>query len=82
VFGVGEGSVDEKARACIAKLREFIRDIGLPLKVSDWPEAVIGAGDVEEVTEWVWNTVGGAPFGWNGLVTRESVAQILAQVIA
>jgi hypothetical protein len=46
-----------------------------------WPGVSIAEGDVAEVTERVWTSVGAAPFGWHGLVTKEDVAAILAQVI-
>jgi alcohol dehydrogenase YqhD (iron-dependent ADH family) len=82
VFGINEGGEQEKAQECIKKLREFIREIGLPEKVTQWPGIVVKEGDVDEVTEKVWNSVGNGPFGWHGLVTKENVRNVLAQVIA
>jgi alcohol dehydrogenase YqhD (iron-dependent ADH family) len=81
VFEVVEGGEEEKARACIEKLREFVRVIGLPERVGQWPGVVIAEGDVEEVTERVWTTVGQAPFGWQGVVTKQNVLEVLTQVI-
>jgi alcohol dehydrogenase YqhD (iron-dependent ADH family) len=81
VFGVTTGTQEEKAQAFIAKLTEFITSIGQPHKVSDWPGAKISPGDVDEVTKWVWDSVGQKPFGWKGLITEELVKTILTQVI-
>jgi alcohol dehydrogenase YqhD (iron-dependent ADH family) len=51
VFGVEEGSEEEKARAFIQKLREFIVEIGQPLKVPDCEGVIIAPGDVDELVE-------------------------------
>jgi alcohol dehydrogenase YqhD (iron-dependent ADH family) len=81
VFGVRTGTEDEKARAFVEKLKEFIVRIGQPLKVSDWKGATIRPGDVEEVTRWVMNAEGNAPFGWHGLATEDIVRSVLTEVI-
>ena len=82
VFDVREGSDDEKARAFIAKLRQWILDIGHSPKVSTWEGGVkIAAGDVEEVTKMVMGSTGGHPFGFRGTVTEPIVKEILSKVI-
>jgi alcohol dehydrogenase YqhD (iron-dependent ADH family) len=81
VFGVTEGTVDEKARAFIARLREFIKAIGTPAVVSDVPGVQIAPGDVDQLTDWVLASVGGQPYGWNGLITREITKEILTKVV-
>jgi alcohol dehydrogenase YqhD (iron-dependent ADH family) len=81
IFGVTTGTEEEKARAFIQKLKEFIVTIGQPLKVSDWKGAKIGPGDVAEVTKWVMDSMGGKPFGWHGLITEDIVKTILTETI-
>jgi alcohol dehydrogenase YqhD (iron-dependent ADH family) len=77
VFDVKHGTVEEKARAFVEKLREFIVAIGLPLKVNDWQGAVPQDGDVEELVDWVWEWNGKQPFGWRGCVTKELAKDIV-----
>ena len=82
VFDVRDGSDDEKARAFIAKLRQWILDIGHSPKVSTWEGGVkIAPGDVEEVTKMVMDSTHGHPFGFRGTVTEPIVREILKQVI-
>jgi alcohol dehydrogenase YqhD (iron-dependent ADH family) len=81
VFGVAQGTVDEKARAFIEKLREFIKAIGIAAVVSDVKGVVIAPGDVDLLTEWVWTSRGGQPFGWKALITKEVVKEILTKVV-
>jgi hypothetical protein len=82
VFGVENGSEEEKANAFIEKLAASIPSIGPPLKGSDWPGAIVGAGDVAKVTKLVLDSIGGRPFGWKKLVTADVVRFILSRVIA
>jgi alcohol dehydrogenase YqhD (iron-dependent ADH family) len=81
VFGVTSGTVEKKARAFIAKLREFITAINSPVKVSDVPGVIIHPGDVDKLTNLVIKSVGGGPFGWRGTVTRANVKEILTKVV-
>jgi alcohol dehydrogenase YqhD (iron-dependent ADH family) len=80
VFDVYDATPDEKGRAFIAKLREFIVRIGLPLKVSDWEGAKVAEGDVEEVTRLVITSMHG-PFGWRRTITEDVVREVLTKVI-
>ena len=82
VFGVREGTEDEKARAFIDRMNQFIETIGQPRKVSDWEGVKVEAGDVEEVTKMVMESVGGKPFGHHGCGTEEVCRKVLQQVIA
>jgi alcohol dehydrogenase YqhD (iron-dependent ADH family) len=81
VFGVTTGTVEEKARAFIGKLREFIKAINIASVVSEVPGVVIKPGDVETLTNAVLESVGGGPFGWKGLITRDVVKEILTKVV-
>ena len=81
VFDVREGSVDEKARAFISHIRAWIKKIGQPTKVSEWPGAKIESGDVDEVVKMVMTSMGNHPFGYGGEVTEEVVRKVLTQAI-
>ena len=81
VFDVRDGTDDEKAKAFIAKLRQWILDLGHATKVSQWEGAKIEAGDVEKVTKMVMDSCGGNPFGWHATVTEPIVKGILEKVI-
>ena len=81
VFGVRDGSEDEKARAFITHINKFIETIGQPRKVSQWEGAKIGPNDVEEVTKMVMTSTGGKPFGINQCSTEDVVRTVLKQVI-
>jgi alcohol dehydrogenase YqhD (iron-dependent ADH family) len=81
VFGVTTGTVDEKARAFITKLSEFIKAINSPAVVSDVPGVVINPGDVDLLTDLVLQSVGGQPFGWKGLITKDVVKEVLTKVV-
>jgi alcohol dehydrogenase YqhD (iron-dependent ADH family) len=63
VFGVENGSEEEKANAFMEKLAAVIPSIGQPLKASDWPGAIVGAGDVAKVTKSVLDSMGRGRFG-------------------
>jgi alcohol dehydrogenase YqhD (iron-dependent ADH family) len=81
VFGVTTGTVEEKARAFIAKLREFIKAIKIASVVSEVPGVTINPGDVELLTNAVLESVGGGPFGWRGTITRDVVKDVLTKVV-
>lgn len=55
--------IQKKARAFIAKLREWIIKIVQFSKVTDQKGVTILPGDVEEVTEMVMKSKDGKPFG-------------------
>lgn len=81
VFGVNEGSQEEKARAFISELRAFIKKIGMPEKVSDVEGVVVNNGDLEQMIKMVWEANGSKPFGWRGQVTEDNLRAILTQCI-
>jgi alcohol dehydrogenase YqhD (iron-dependent ADH family) len=80
VFGVRDGSVEEKARAFIEELQKFIIQIGLPTKVSDWPGVVIGGNDVEELAQAVLSSCGGV-VGYQGSYPEDKIRLILQQTV-
>nr|AGM32965.1 iron-containing alcohol dehydrogenase (Fe-ADH) [Coptotermes formosanus] len=80
VFGI-KGSIEEQAKGFIAKLKEFIKTIGQPLKVSEWPDVAIKPGDVDKVTKMVIKSVGGGNFGYHGSINEATVKKILTEVI-
>jgi len=82
IFNNREGTEDEKARKFIADIRAWIKAIGQPAKVSEWPGAKINENDVATVTQMVMQSVGNGPFGYNGQVTQQIVENILRKVIA
>jgi NADP-dependent alcohol dehydrogenase len=57
VFGVQEGTVEQKARAFINELQESILAFGRPTKVSDWPGAVVAPEHVEEFVQGILTAV-------------------------
>jgi alcohol dehydrogenase YqhD (iron-dependent ADH family) len=81
VFDITEGTVDEKARAFIDELQKFIVKIGLPTKVSDWPGAVIGPNDVEEIVQGILTTAGAPAVGFQGCYTEADIRAILTKVV-
>jgi alcohol dehydrogenase YqhD (iron-dependent ADH family) len=81
IFGVWQGTVEEKARAFIDGLQQFIVDIRQPTKVSDWPGVVVQPGDVEEILRWVFETEGKNTIGYGGSFTEDIVRGILTQVV-
>lgn len=81
VFDVREGSVEEKARAFIAKLREFIQTIGMPTKVSEVEGVVINKGDIEKITNMVFDSVKSDRFGFNGITVRSVVDEVFQKII-
>jgi alcohol dehydrogenase YqhD (iron-dependent ADH family) len=81
VFGIWQGTIEEKAQAFIDELQKFIVDIGLPTKVSDWPGAVVQPGDAEEILRWIFETQGANVIGYGGSFTEDIVRRILTQVV-
>ena len=81
VFDVRTGSDAEKAQAFITYISQWIKDLGLPTKVSEWEGAKIEADDVERVTKMVMDSVGGKPYGVDGCCTEQVTREILQKVI-
>ena len=84
VFGIREGNVDEKAKAFLVEMRKFIKQIGQPLKVSEYEfpmKSQLEPGDVELVTKMVMESVGNSPFGVDKSVNEEDVHWILERVL-
>lgn len=82
VFGKTDGTEEEKARYFIERITQFTKDLGMPMKVSDWEGAVIGENDVDELVQMVMKTTGGKPFGYhNEMVTEEDTRSILLQSV-
>jgi len=84
VFDIREGTVDEKARAFIEKIREYIRTIKQPLKVSEYEFPMtkkIENGDVDKVTNMVMESTDNKPFGVDKLITKDDVHWILERCI-
>lgn len=81
VFGVREGTVDEKARAFLTELEKFIKVMGLPMKVSEVEGVEFQQGDVPKCTYMVLESVGNAPFGFRGMTTKDITQKVLSKVI-
>ena len=82
VFGIHEGSVEDKAHALIKAIQKWIHDLGIPESVSKWEGATIGKDDVDEVTKMVIEQSGGGhPVGLNGCCTEPVIREILSKVI-
>ena len=82
VFGIREGSVEDKAHALIKAIQKWIHDLGIPETVSKWEGAKIGKNDVEEVAKMVIEQSGGGhPVGLNGCCTEPVIRKILSKVI-
>jgi alcohol dehydrogenase YqhD (iron-dependent ADH family) len=80
VFGIKDGTTEEKARGFLTELEKFIKSIGQPLKVSDWPGVVIQERDVEDLTKVVL-TVNGGPVGYKQCATEDVIRQVLAKTV-
>lgn len=84
VFGVNNGTLEEKAHAFIRNIRQFIHQLGMAETVSKWEGAKIMPGDVEKVTREVFIQTTGKEdksFGLNGCVTPKLVHDIIEKVI-
>jgi alcohol dehydrogenase YqhD (iron-dependent ADH family) len=81
VFGVKEGTVDEKARAFLSETLKFIRAIGQPTKVSEWKGATIADGDVQALVQAVLAVTGGNPVGWRQCATETVIREVLTKVV-
>jgi alcohol dehydrogenase YqhD (iron-dependent ADH family) len=80
VFGVKGATVDEKAKAFLVELGKFIKAIGQPLKVTDWPGAKVEAGDVDALTKAILGVLGG-PIGFHKCAPEEVIRQVLTKVV-
>ena len=80
VFDVRTGTDAEKAQAFITHISQWIKDIGEPTKVSEWPGAKIEEGDLEKVTKMVIDSKG-ARFGVDGCCNEQVVREILQKAI-
>jgi alcohol dehydrogenase YqhD (iron-dependent ADH family) len=81
VFGVMEGTVDDKARSFIDKLRQFLEDIGQPRRLSEVEGIDLSLLDVKAMTKMVMQHMGNHSFGWNGEISKSSVEKILRAVL-
>lgn len=82
VFGVKDGTLEQKAVALIDHIRKFIKILGLPETVGQWEGVKIGGNDVDEVTENIFiQSTDGKPFGYKDCCTKEVVHKILEKVI-
>ena len=82
VFGIHNGTVDEKARAFIAALRKWIHDLGIPETVSKWEGAKIAPGDVDELTKMAIQQSGrGKAFGYDGCATEQVVHDVFQKIV-
>lgn len=82
VYGKHDGTEEEKAQFFVDKIIQFTKDLGMPMKVSDWEGAEIGENDVEEIVQMVMKTTNGKSFGWNNsMVSEEDTRTILKQSV-
>lgn len=81
IFGVTQGSDEEKAQAFVDGIKKFTIDLGMPFKASDWPGVKVEDGDVDDLVQLVMNSTDGQPFGVDGCVTSEDTKWILEQSI-
>lgn len=81
VWNERDGTIEDRAKAYINHLDEFIATLGLPRKVSEWPGVTVKPGDVEALTDLVMKPHNDKPIGRLQTVTREDVRSILAECI-
>ncbi|OHT00658.1 alcohol dehydrogenase, iron-containing family protein [Tritrichomonas foetus] len=82
VFGVKEGTVDEKARALIQKITQWRDDLGIPGIVSRWEGAKISPGDADELAKKAIQQSGhGQNLGFRGCCTEDVAREVLKKVI-
>lgn len=82
VFGVHEGTVDQKADKFIEGIRNFAIKLGMPLKVSDFPNASkIQEGDVKFLVERALELGRGQQYGYNNELNAKVVEEILSKVV-
>ena len=82
VFGVKDGTVEQKAAALIENIEKFISRLSLPTKVGEWEGVEIKSGDIDEVTNNIFvQSTDGKPFGYKDCCTRDVVKKVLEKVI-
>lgn len=81
IFNINTGSIDEKADKFIELNHQWIKKIGMPTKVSEWPGVKVENGDVEKILDMIFDSMHGHDFGYKSLCTRVSVKNILKQII-
>lgn len=83
VFGVKSGSVEEKAHKLIENIRKWVKELGIPNKVSEWEGAKIQKGDIDVVTKKIFkqSALGGSSFGVDSCATEPIVREVLKKVI-
>jgi alcohol dehydrogenase YqhD (iron-dependent ADH family) len=80
IWGIQSGSVDDRARFFIRKVREFYAQVGMPQKLSEFENVKIGRNDVKKLTEIVMDHMGG-PFGVRREFKEPTVRKIFSQVL-
>lgn len=81
IFGITEGTVDEKAHAFLDELAKFIKQIGMPLKISEIEGIKVNEGDVDKLTDMVMDANHNNSFGYLGMTTREIVHGALEKIL-
>lgn len=78
-----QGSADDQADACVRHIREFIAEIGMPTKVSEYKYADLHPKpeDIDELVRWIMDSNGGASLGAHGEVTADTIRSVLEKII-
>jgi alcohol dehydrogenase YqhD (iron-dependent ADH family) len=79
VFDITTGTEEEKARACIQKMKEWILSIGHQDHVSG--HCPCKPEDVNEIVQMVMTSVGNKPFGFQGQIDAETTRAILQKIV-
>ena len=79
VFGVYDGTDEQKARQFVDRYTQWIHDIGITSKISECEGVVMQEGDIDKLTDMVWNSVNCKPFGFHGCITKEFVREVFQE---
>jgi alcohol dehydrogenase YqhD (iron-dependent ADH family) len=82
LWGIKDGTPEEKARVFVDRIVQFGKDLGMPFKINQWEGIEIGQNDVEELVTMVFATTDGKPFGVGGCCTESDVREILTKSFA
>ena len=83
VFGVYDGTIEEKGHALIDHIRKWIHEIGIPEKLSQWDGAKFTKEDADELTDMCIQQSGkGKPLGFHGCYDKKLIHSFYEAVLA
>ena len=82
VFGVYDGTIEEKGHALIDHIRMWIHEIGIPEKLSQWDGAKFTKEDADKLTDMCIQQSGkGKPLGFHGCYDKKLIHSFYEAVL-